>query len=218
MSALTCGQVRDLAPELALGVLTGAERAEAVAHVNECARCRSLLADLSGAAEALPLLVREAEPPRGFERNVLGAMSGEHSRWARFRRAGALAVTAAAACIVTLVLVRVVDNSRDSDPVAGPPANADVQAAPMIGARDEVVGQMFVTDDDHPWAYLFVDYEMMQSGTYAVRIKTADGSDRAEMQVTDGGGYWAGGVPAPDDVRIALVGADGIVVCKGTLA
>jgi Putative zinc-finger len=218
MSALTCGQVRDLAPELALGVLTGAERAEAVAHVNECARCRSLLTDLSGVADALTLLVPEAEPPRGFERNVLGAMSGERSRWARFRRVGALAVTAAAACIVTLVLVRVVDSARDSDPEASAPVNADVQTAPMVGAGDEVVGQAFVTDGDHPWAYLFVQYGVMPSGTYAVRVKTAGGSDRSEMQVTDGEGYWAGVVPAPDDVRIALVAPDGNVVCKGALA
>ena len=34
MSVLTCAEVRELAPELALGMLGGAERAEVVLHVD----------------------------------------------------------------------------------------------------------------------------------------------------------------------------------------
>ena len=64
---LTCAEVRELAPELALGILGGAERAEVVLHVNGCARCQAYVAELTEAADALPLLVPEVEPPAGFE-------------------------------------------------------------------------------------------------------------------------------------------------------
>ena len=67
MSAYSCAQLRDVAPELALGVLGGAERAEAIMHVNGCARCQALVNELTEVADALPLLAPEIEPPSGFE-------------------------------------------------------------------------------------------------------------------------------------------------------
>ena len=63
MSVLTCAQVRELAPELALGILGGAERAEVVLHLNDCARCQVYVAELTEAADVIPQLVSEAEPP-----------------------------------------------------------------------------------------------------------------------------------------------------------
>ncbi len=54
MSALTCSEVRELAPELALGILGGAERAEVLLHVNGCARCQAYVAELTEAADAHP--------------------------------------------------------------------------------------------------------------------------------------------------------------------
>ena len=63
MSAYSCAQLRDVAPELALGVLGGAEHAEAIMHVNDCARCQALVNELAEAADALPLLAPEIEPP-----------------------------------------------------------------------------------------------------------------------------------------------------------
>ena len=71
MSVLTCAEVREFAPELALGILGGAERAEVVFHVNGCARCQAYVAELTEAADAIPQLVPEAEPPPGFEARVL---------------------------------------------------------------------------------------------------------------------------------------------------
>ena len=85
MSGYSCAQLRDVAPELALGVLGGAERAEAIMHVNGCARCQALVNELTEVADALPLLAPEIEPPVGFEQRVLS--SGP----ARRRRSGATA-------------------------------------------------------------------------------------------------------------------------------
>ena len=71
VSAMSCAQVRELAPELALGILSGAERAEVLLHVNGCARCQAYVAELTEAADVIPQLAPEAEPPLGFEGRVL---------------------------------------------------------------------------------------------------------------------------------------------------
>src|SRR6266542_2895143 len=60
MSRSMCTEVRDLAPELALGIVGGPERAEALQHASECGPCRALVGELAEAADALPLLVAEA--------------------------------------------------------------------------------------------------------------------------------------------------------------
>jgi Putative zinc-finger len=218
---LTCVQVRDLAPELALGVLTGAERAEAVAHVNECARCRALLNELSGAADVLTLLVPEKEPPPGFEKAVLDHMHTRRTRGTWLRRVGAAAVVAAAACIVTLVVVRVVDRDRDSQaPASAASMRPEVAAAPMIGDGDQTVGQVFATSGDHPWAYLFVNYQSIQNGSYRITVNDGAGAEAVgDMQVDDGSGFWGGPIDELDGaITVALVAADGTTVCEAELA
>ena len=95
MSALSCAEVRELAPELALGILSGAERAEVLLHVNGCARCQAYVAELTEAADAIPQLAPEAEPPAGFEGRVLRRL-GEGERRTRRRWIAAAAGVAAA--------------------------------------------------------------------------------------------------------------------------
>src|SRR2546428_1666096 len=102
MSAPMCADVRELAPELALGIVGGPERAEALQHASECGPCRALVGELSEAADALPLLAAEAEPPPGFEERVLAALQAGRRR-SRRRVIGALAAVAAAAAIVSIV-------------------------------------------------------------------------------------------------------------------
>src|SRR4051812_1713337 len=67
MQALSCAEVEALAPELAMGTLTGTERAEALGHLETCGRCREMVDELAATADALLLLAPEAEPPIGFE-------------------------------------------------------------------------------------------------------------------------------------------------------
>ena len=74
MSAPMCGDVRELAPELALGIVGGPERADALQHASECGPCRALIGELAEAADALTLLAPESEPPPGFEERVLAAL------------------------------------------------------------------------------------------------------------------------------------------------
>jgi hypothetical protein len=71
MNRMECSRLYDLAPELALGLLDGAERAEVLAHLEQCARCHGDVASLTEIGEQLLLLAPEVQPPAGFESRVL---------------------------------------------------------------------------------------------------------------------------------------------------
>ena len=52
-------------------------------HVNGCARCQALVNELTEAADALPLLAPEIEPPVGFEQRVLSSGRARRRRSVR---------------------------------------------------------------------------------------------------------------------------------------
>lgn len=68
---MTCAELADVAAELALGVLTGRERAAALAHLDTCDACREEVRQLMATGEQLVELLPPAEPPAGFETRVL---------------------------------------------------------------------------------------------------------------------------------------------------
>jgi hypothetical protein len=71
LNGMTCAELADVAAELALGVLTGRERAVAIAHLNGCEACREDVRQLMATGEQLRELLPSAEPPAGFESRVL---------------------------------------------------------------------------------------------------------------------------------------------------
>ena len=73
-SGMACSELESLAAELALGTVSGAERASALAHLAGCPACRSLVEQLSLAADRLVLLAPASEPPPGFESRVLSRL------------------------------------------------------------------------------------------------------------------------------------------------
>jgi len=74
MTAELCEQVREDAPELALGLLGGEERARALEHLTECEACRDHVRALADAADELLELAPRSEPPVGFEDSVFAAL------------------------------------------------------------------------------------------------------------------------------------------------
>src|ERR1700753_1716516 len=68
---MSCRDFDDVAAELALGVLTGRERAEAVAHLDECDSCREHVRQLSLTGEEMLGLLPSREPTEGFESRVM---------------------------------------------------------------------------------------------------------------------------------------------------
>ena len=70
-NGMSCRDFDDVAAELALGVLTGRERAEAVAHLDECDSCREHIRQLSLTGEEMLGLLPSREPTEGFESRVM---------------------------------------------------------------------------------------------------------------------------------------------------
>jgi hypothetical protein len=217
MSALTCAQVRELAPELALGVLGGAERAEAIAHVNECARCQAYVLELTEAADALPLLAPEAEPPRGFEARVLADLRSGPRRLRR-RWVASVAAVAAAVAVLSVTTVRVIE-SNDATPTPTTQVASAPVAVAMVGASGGAAGWAYVTDQRS--VAVSVSYGV-ESGTYRVRVTSPSGTEEVLGALTvDGGhGSWTGSSthPIASGSTIALIDHGGTEMCHGTVS
>src|SRR5579875_3280369 len=71
LNEMGCTEFADAAAELALGVLTGRERARAIAHLDPCDACRANAPQLTPTGEDLLGLLPAAEPPAGFEPRVM---------------------------------------------------------------------------------------------------------------------------------------------------
>src|SRR3954447_14698594 len=224
MSVLTCTEVRELAPELALGILGGAERAEVVLHVNGCARCQAYVGELTEAADAIPQLVPEREPPPGFEDRVLHHLDDGRLRTRR-RWVSAIAAAAAAAAIFSITAVRVVESGDDATVASGANATSTtvargtpVAVAMEGGSADLTAGWAYVTDQ-HSVA-VSVSYGVA-SGDYRIQVDPAKGTPATigTMTVENNRGSWTGrSEPALGaGSRIALADATGHEVCHGTV-
>jgi hypothetical protein len=71
LNEMDCTQLASVAAELALDVLTGRGRAEAIAHLEGCEACRRDVRQLTLTGEELLGLLPASEPPAGFEIRVL---------------------------------------------------------------------------------------------------------------------------------------------------
>src|ERR1700735_5173676 len=79
-SSGACEAFADDLAQLALGTLSGRERADVIDHLEGCAECSAELETLSVAADTLLLLAPEATPPIGFDSRVVAAMSERRER------------------------------------------------------------------------------------------------------------------------------------------
>jgi predicted anti-sigma-YlaC factor YlaD len=216
MSGSTCAEVRELAPELALGIVGGPERAEALEHTSECGPCRAYVGELAEAADALPLLATEVEPPAGFEQRVLAALKAPRRRSRRLF-AVAVAAAAAAAAIVSIVGVRVVESIQDSNRVVS--AASQVRSVRMTGATGVDVGNVVVSNGKPSAVMVNVDY-WVPSGDYRIEFRTGSTDTYlGDVSIRDGRGSWGGVAELPNSGAgsIVLVDAAGGVTCEARL-
>ena len=228
MSGYTCVQARDAAPELALGVLDGAERAEVVEHLRNCSRCQAYVAELTEAADVLPLMTGEREPPVGFEHRVLARVHAEQRR-SRRRWVVSIAAVATAATILSITAVRVIDAGSDASPAAtGTPATSGppVATSPAAPAHARMISE--ADGMTAGWAYVTQRQTVMLSIAYGVTpgrygIQVRSGNDApvliGGMDISASMASWMGksSVPITDGDTISLVAADGAPVCHGTI-
>jgi anti-sigma factor RsiW len=220
MSATSCDLVRESAPDFALGALTGRERADMVAHLDNCPSCQTLVGEYASVADSLLELIPEADPAGDVGAPVLAAMRParlpRRPRW--HRRVAALAAAAIIAiAAATGITVAVLGQRDDSN---SPRASSALRSAPMIGSGNVTVGRVVTTNDRPPTLAVSVDY-WLPDGSYqvAARDRAGAATPAGNLNVTNGRGTWTGStVVADHPVAITLVDQAGNVVCEGRLS
>jgi len=191
-----CAQVDDVAVDLALGTLTGDDRARALAHLDSCAPCRRKVDGFKQAADALLLLAPDEQPPLGFESRVatgIEASTGSGRRPRRWRRL-AVAAAVAAGTIGGVVAGHLTAPAPSSLGVRVALAAADggkavCRAVVIPGSPSQLV----VTIDEH---------EEMAPTDYVVEAELAKGSRSqivGSLQLADGHGALSAPLPAGGD-------------------
>ncbi|WP_460060939.1 hypothetical protein [Streptomyces sp. YKOK-I1] len=221
-----CQRLRDVAAELALGILPARERAAALAHLQHCPACRENVRELTSAADELIHLIPGREPPVGFETRVLqriGIPPRHRRRTPRQRFALGLAACAAAAAL-TAGGWAIGVTTVPSPSAAGP----DRLLSADLTSRSRDVGQVFAHTNRPQWIYMSVDTDDLPAPartaphtTLTCQIERADGSTTTIGTFSPTTGYAQWGTPYPDGsapvTEVHLLAADHSVVASATL-
>jgi hypothetical protein len=213
-------------PELALGVLTGRERARALAHVEACPRCAEELEHLARAADTVLLAAPDEEPPMGFEVRLFDRMGlsavGRH-RPRRTWRPGwvTAALTSAAAAVAALGVGLGLTLSSPSPPAPVAEAHArHVESANLV-AHGRTVGHVVYSDGTKPWMSMMLADSGVQGMVDCV-VVDKDGTTHkvGTLVATDGNGAWYAPLHvSPDNLRAAkVVSPSGAVIATAALS
>jgi hypothetical protein len=162
MTEADCARIHELAPELALGIADGEQRAEALEHLARCGDCRAHLESLARVADELLLLAPPLEPPLGFEGRVASRISPApaYASAPRRRRRFALAF-AAAACVAALAAGAVwLATSSDRDLASSYRASLErvdgnyFATGALQAPSGQAVGDVYAYDGHHSWVYV----------------------------------------------------------------
>ncbi len=96
---MNCLEVRELLPELAVGVLDPEERAEVERHLRWCAGCRKEAAELGQAAATLAFILEPASVPHGLGERIVERVRRAAGPPGTARRARTAAASIVAAMI-----------------------------------------------------------------------------------------------------------------------
>ncbi len=224
-----CEEMSGELGELALGMLTGRQRAAALAHLENCTRCSAELETLSTAADQLLHVAPTAEPPVGFEAAVFERLGpGQIRRGGRYLRAWRawrpklVASFAAGALVLALGLGALVSLGTRSGgsalrPVTG---QAPIQQASLFSGR-HAVGQVFVYAGNPTWIFMDMDDARWQ-GPLRCEVVVDHGPTivLGRFWLSDGKGAWAARLnqPAGRLVEAEVVDASGSALASAQLA
>jgi hypothetical protein len=193
---LGCEQVRDLAPELALGIAEGEERDAALRHLSGCSGCRQLVSELSSVGDELLQLAPAHDPPAGFESRVL-------------------AVILAAALGGGSVLLATASDRRlaaSYQAILSQGHGAYFLAAPLQGTGGRV-GTVFGYQGQPSWVMVTLQPPIQEQGRFQVQAVTRDGRYLSLGDAVLGGanGSWGGQLPVDLSAvhELRFVGPDG---------
>jgi len=224
---MDCAVFQDAAAELALGILTGPDRAAALKHVERCASCQAEVASLAAAADRLLDLVPARGAPEGFESRMAAAfrqsVPGQAARRHRGkparcrlagwrRRAGIAAAAAAAAGALGFGLYQ----------IGAPPQQPAYSGAEVAALRTPTgarTGEVVVTGMPQSLLVMVVNPGAVP-GWYHCYLRTSGGwqAFAGAFHVGRDGGVWVIRPPMPprDLAGARLVGPGGTEIASAT--
>jgi hypothetical protein len=208
LNEMTCEEFSNVAAELALGVLTGRERAQALAHLDRCDACRGEVRQLTLTGEELLGLLPTAEPPTGFETRVLARIGLEvparksrlrvRPRWAP---AGSTLITRrllAAVPVLAALAVAVLGGwGLRAATTHTATASSPLSHVALVSAGHHPAGQIYIYNGPHRWLYMRVKTSP-PNGTVICQVVGKDGhvTTVGSFPVKNGFGSWGSAVPA----------------------
>jgi anti-sigma factor RsiW len=194
-----CDHFAEVAAELALGALTGAERSAALAHLEHCEDCRALLRDYSATSDLLLLAAPEVDPPAGFEVRLLDRLHA--SGWAAdakvvpLRRRPRPAIAAAAAVLLLAGAGIGIGIGLAAAPSQG--HETALRTATLRSTSGADAGQVAVSAGSPSW--LFMNFHQSDLTGWVYCVVTAGGvqQDLGTFWVHDGSGSWAAPLSSP---------------------
>lgn len=200
-----CAAVHDDLTELALGILTGRERSEVLAHVEGCEPCAAELEELAATADLVLQLAPEAEPPVGFELRLIQRL---HAGGTARRRIGPpRAVRSAVAALLALVVgfgTAWLAHAPTSSPSAS--SSAGLTSAALT-SKGRSLGEVYLSAGKPAWLFMAID-SGADSELVRCEVTLADGKVVTVGWFHLSGGYGAWGAPLPGvsgQVRTARV-------------
>lgn len=238
---MNCDEFSAVAAELALGVLAGRERADALAHAEGCDACRETVRRLTLTGEKLAELLPAAEPPPGFETAVMARVGVAPLARRRFAprpglprlglpRLAPRRLLAAAAVTLAVVAAGLGGWGLGASGAGGggsaspgktaarsPLSSATLVSAGQPGGVRQVIGRVYYYDgaDGSRWMYLWVDAE---SASTLVTCQLQGPGGRfttvGAFRLNGGYGSWASPVPAVTGpvTGARVVASDGAVL------
>jgi Putative zinc-finger len=189
---LRCDEMEALAPELALGTLTGPERAQAVEHLASCPDCQRRVAALAQVVDSLLILVPEDDPSPDLAARVLArtvgeqpaeAVGGRHAPWRRRVLVGSIAAAVLAVLALTIAALGRGDGD-EADTVRTAVATDD-------GGRS--VCRAVINEVDPAWLFVSLDEPGEERAGYDVEIRFDSGETArvGRIDLRDGHGELA---------------------------
>jgi Putative zinc-finger len=215
---MRCEEIRDLAPEIALGIADGEERAEALRHLSTCVECRRDLEHLSQIADELLVLAPSQEPPAGFESRVVKALGlapprRHRARWLSPRWvAPRLGPALAAAAVTAAAFIAVYsDDHRTAERYRDNLARADgryFQAEQLTDAAGSQAGVAFGYEGTPSWLFVTVAPAHRDAVTSGELVTTDRRTIPLPELELDRRGSWGGAIPVSlsEVVSVRLLG------------
>ena len=212
MTSSACAEVELLLPELALGTISGEDRARALEHLGTCHRCSDELRKLNELGDQLLLLAPSAEPPLGFESLVVERL-GVDSRNRRQLKGSLIAAGALLLLLLSSLATyflgtgdrELADRYRETLRIANGKYVAAHQIKDESGGR---MGYVFGYQGSPSWIFCVVSTRR-STMTYEVELSSEDGRtwELGETHINQNEVTWGGALPIPlhDIEEIRLV-------------